>query len=66
MRRRQSGLWRGASDWSRTSDEAGATHVYRHHLVDTIPFEAELRFEFESYVDGTTFEGCSYFYTAPE
>lgn len=49
----------GASGWTRsTFDGSGATHLYRHHLVDTIPFEVE------SYVDGTTFTGCSFFYVA--
>jgi hypothetical protein len=57
----------GATGWTRsTEDASGVTHLYRHHLVDTIPFEDELRFEFESYVDGTTFTGCSFFYLAPE
>ena len=57
----------GASGWTRSDvDASAATHVYRHHLVDTIPFEDELRFELESYVDDTVFEGCAYFYTAPE
>lgn len=57
----------GASGWTRSDvDASAATHVYRHHLVDTIPFEDELRFEFESYVDETIFEGCAFFYTAPE
>lgn len=57
----------GATGWTRsTEDGSGATHVYRHHLVDTIPFQDELRFEYESYVDGTTFTGCAFFYVAPE
>ncbi len=56
----------GATGWTRSDvDASGATHVYRHHLVDTIPFEDELRFEFESYVDDTIFTGCAYFYVAP-
>ncbi|MBX7196279.1 MAG: DUF2961 domain-containing protein [Sandaracinaceae bacterium] len=57
----------GASGWTRSDvDASAATHLYRHHLVDTIPFESELRFEFESYVDDTTFTGCAFFYIAPE
>jgi hypothetical protein len=57
----------GASGWTRsTVDGSGATHLFRHHLVDTIPFQDELRFEYESYVNGTTFTGCAYFYVAPE
>lgn len=51
----------GAPGWDRTAGTS-ATHVYRNHLVDTIPFESELRFEYESYVSGTTFTGCSFFY----
>ncbi len=38
------------------------THLYRHHLVDTWPFDHELRFEMESYVDGTRFDGCMFVY----
>ncbi len=56
----------GASGWTRsTVDGSGATHVFRHHLVDTIPFSNELRFEYESYVEDTTFTGCSFFYVEP-
>jgi hypothetical protein len=51
----------GAPAWERTSGTS-AIHVYRNHLVDTIPFESELRFEYESYVSNTTFTGCSFFY----
>ena len=51
----------GAPGWERTSG-VSSTHVYRNHLVDTIPFESELRFEYESYVSNTTFTGCSFFY----
>lgn len=60
-------LLAGATGWTRSAlDGSAATHVYRHHLVDTIPFENEFRFEFESYVEETTFTGCSFFYVAPE
>lgn len=60
-------LLAGATAWDRDEETgAGSTHVYRHHLVDTIPFESELRFELESYVDETTFTGCAFFYVAPD
>jgi hypothetical protein len=38
------------------------THLYRHHLIDAIPFQDELRFELESYVNGTRYDGCAFFY----
>jgi hypothetical protein len=60
-------LLAGATAWDRDEETgAGSTHVYRHHLVDTIPFESELRFELESYVDDTTFTGCAFFYVEPD
>ena len=59
-------LLAGATAWEREDTEAASTHVYRHHLVDTIPFTSELRFELESYVDDTVFTGCAFFYVAPE
>jgi hypothetical protein len=57
----------GASGWMRPVDAtmpipATHTHLYRHHIVDTIPFDDELRFEMESYVDGTGYDGCAFFY----
>lgn len=53
----------GATGWDRDTG-VNAVHVYRNHIVDTIPFESELRFEYESYVSNTTFTGCSFFYLA--
>ncbi len=57
----------GASGWTRPTDPTppigdAHTHLYRHHLVDTWPFERELRFEMESYLDGTAYEGCIFVY----
>ena len=53
----------GAPSWDRTAGTS-STLVYRNHVIDTIPFESELRFEYESYVSNTTFTGCSFFYLA--
>jgi hypothetical protein len=58
----------GASGWSRPDGTVhpipdAHTHVYRHHLVDTWPYDHDLRFEFESYVNGTRWDGCAFFYT---
>lgn len=60
----------GASGWDRpdgtvTPIPDAHTHLYRHHLVDTWPFDSELRFEMESYVDGTRFDGCIFTYLFP-
>lgn len=57
----------GASGWTRPIDATlpipdAHTHLYRHHLVDTWPFDAELSFEMESYLDGTRYEGCAFYY----
>lgn len=52
----------GATGWERRADGSADTHLYRHHIFDTIPFQEEFRFEFESYVDGTRFEGCMFAY----
>lgn len=57
----------GASGWDRPTGfempiPDAHTHLYRHHLVDTWPFDSELRFEMESYVDGTRFDGCIFTY----
>jgi hypothetical protein len=51
----------GASGWDRSTDPA-RTHLYRHHLVDTWPFEHDLRFELESYMPGTRFDSCIFTY----
>jgi hypothetical protein len=40
------------------------THMFRWHIVDGIPYERELRFEYESYVDGTVWDGCVFGYRA--
>jgi hypothetical protein len=59
----------GTSGWDRpTSGPPYAdahTHLYRHHIVDTIPFDHELRFEMESYVNGTEYATCAWFYLFP-
>jgi hypothetical protein len=36
--------------------------MYRWHLFDAIPFDRELRFEFESYVNGARLDGCIFVY----
>lgn len=41
------------------------THLYRYHLVDGMPFEQDLRFELESYVDGVGYQSCLLVYTFP-
>jgi len=51
----------GAPGWVR-EDRAMTIHMFRHHLVDTIPFEEELRFEYESYIDQTVWSGCAFAY----
>lgn len=38
---------------------------YRHGLLDTVPFECALRFDYESFVAGSTFEYCLFWYEAP-
>ncbi|MDQ3035175.1 MAG: DUF2961 domain-containing protein [Myxococcota bacterium] len=48
----------GASGWVRDVAPSSDTHMFRWHLVDGIPYERELRFEYESYVDGTVWDGC--------
>lgn len=35
---------------------------YRHHLLDTIPFERSLRFEYESFLAGSAVEHCLVWY----
>ncbi|AKF05886.1 DUF2961 domain-containing protein [Sandaracinus amylolyticus] len=58
----------GASGWRRPegdADDGSDTHMFRWHLVDGVPFERELRFEYESYVDGTTWDGCVLGYLEP-
>lgn len=57
----------GASGWSRpTGTEMpipdAHTHLYRHHVVDTWPFDHELSFEMESYLDGTRYDSCMLLY----
>jgi len=57
----------GASGWSRPDGITmpipdAHTHLYRHHLVDTWPFDHDIRFEMESYVDGTGYDGCMFWY----
>lgn len=55
----------GASGWVRSDTGGGSdTHMFRWHLVDGIPFERSLRFEYESYVDGTVWDGCVFGYVA--
>lgn len=36
---------------------------YRLHLLGAVPFEERLTFDYEVYVDGTTFERCAFFYS---
>ena len=55
----------GASGWNRDTDPT-ETHLYRHHLADTWPFDRELRFELESYIDGTRFDTCIFTYLFSE
>lgn len=51
----------GAPGWVREG-RAMTIHMFRHHLIDTIPFEEELRFEYESYIDQTVWSGCAFAY----
>lgn len=61
-------LLSGATGWLREGDESerlpSHTHVYRHHLIGSIPFEQELRFEYESYVHDARYDGCLFWYAA--
>ncbi len=45
-----------------SADDRSMVSQYRHHLLDTIPFETSFRFEYESFVQGTRFEHCSFWY----
>jgi hypothetical protein len=51
----------GAPGWVR-EDRAMTIHMFRHHLVDTIPFRDAFRFEYESYIDQTVWSGCAFGY----
>ena len=53
----------GASGWLRL-DSMTTHHMYRHHLIDGVPFTSELRFEYESYIDGGGVDGCVFWYSA--
>lgn len=37
---------------------------YRHHLLDTVPFDRSLRFDYESFVADSRFEYCVFWYQA--
>lgn len=52
----------GAPGYVRPGDDSMRIQLFRHHLVDTVPFERELRFEYESYVDQTRWRGCIFGY----
>jgi hypothetical protein len=52
----------GATGWDRRADGSSLTHLYRHHVWGGVPFESELSFEYEIYLDGTIWSGCSFFY----
>lgn len=57
----------GASGWTRPDGTThptpdASTHLYRHHIVDGWPYDRELSFEIESYVNGLTYESCAFFY----
>jgi len=52
----------GAPGWDRRPDGSADTWMYRWHLFDAIPFDRELRFEFESYVNGARLDGCIFVY----
>lgn len=52
----------GAPGYVRPGDDSMSIQLFRHHLVDTIPFEEEFRFEYESYVDQTRWRGCAFGY----
>ena len=43
---------------------SGAVDVamYRHHLLDTVPFEDSFAFSYEVYTDQTVFERCAFWY----
>ena len=51
----------GASGRS-TSGGLSVVSQYRHHLLDTIPFERQLRFDYETFLAGAEFERCVYWY----
>jgi hypothetical protein len=38
--------------------------MYRHHLIDPIPYSASFRFEYESFEPGTLWEACLVRYVA--
>jgi hypothetical protein len=54
----------GASGRSVT-DGIGVVSQYRHHLLDTIPFQRQFRFDYETFLAGAEFERCVFWYEAP-
>jgi len=46
------------------NDGIGVVSQYRHHLLDTIPFQRELRFDYETFRAGAEFERCVFWYEA--
>ncbi|MCC7540118.1 MAG: DUF2961 domain-containing protein [Deltaproteobacteria bacterium] len=36
--------------------------MYRHHVLDAVPFETSLRFELEAFTPSTRYESCAYLY----
>jgi hypothetical protein len=44
-----------------TSPSVGVA-MYRHHLLDTVPFESSFVFSYEVYTDQTVFERCAIWY----
>jgi hypothetical protein len=36
--------------------------MYRYHLLEAVPFESSIRFEYENYIVGSEFESCVYWY----
>ncbi|HEY8427850.1 MAG TPA: DUF2961 domain-containing protein [Sandaracinaceae bacterium] len=54
----------GATYRSDGSEAYPRTSQYRHHLLDTIPFERSFRFEYESFVADSELTHCIYWYEA--
>jgi hypothetical protein len=52
----------GASGIERLAAGATIAFQYRHHIIDTIPFENSFAFDYEAFEPGSTFEHCSYWY----
>lgn len=54
----------GASGRGSVPGGGGTVSQYRHHLLDTVPFEHTFRFEYETFVAGADIEHCAIWYEA--